>query len=98
MHFDYLNQVMDKNIVYQDISAVDALWTIYQQQNEWVRKTFLARVNKSDGDDEMPYMRTREDMMKISRERMRDIIAGQEPTLSNDEVMRLVNDAIAVNV
>ena len=89
---------MEENKIYQDVSAVDALWTIYQQQNEWVRKTFLDRVRNADCDLEMPYMRTREDMMKISRERMRDIIAGQEPTLSHDEAMRLVNDAITVNV
>jgi len=86
---------MNESVIQQDISAVDALWTIYQQQSEWVRKTFLDRVREADSKTDIPYLRTRDEMMETSRERMRDIIAGKEQTLSHDEAMKLINQAIA---
>ena len=42
----------------------------------------------------MPGMYSREEMMEVSKQRMRDIIAGQEQTLSHEEVMQLVDNAI----
>jgi Mg2+/Co2+ transporter CorC len=74
---------------------VDALLAIYHQQNENVRKSFLMRVCQEDGLLDMPGLRTREEMMEISKERMRDIIAGNERTLSHEETMKLVDMAIA---
>ena len=59
---------------YQDMSAVDALWTLYLQQSQWVREAFRSRINSQDVPDEMPTLRTREEMMAVSRERMRDIM------------------------
>lgn len=79
----------------QDVSVVDALLTIYRQQSEKVRRDFLARVRQEDGLLDMPGLRTREEMMQVSRERMRDIIAGREKTLSHEEAMKMVDDAIA---
>ncbi len=52
-------------------------------------------MNENVKCQEMPCLRTREEMMKISKERMRDIIAGKEQTLSHDEAMKLINQAIA---
>jgi len=49
-------------------------------------------MNENVKCQEMPCLRTREEMMKISKERMRDIIAGKEQTLSHDEAMRLINN------
>ncbi len=80
---------------YQDMSAVDALWTLYRQQSQWVRNTFRDRINSQDVLDEMPTFRSREEMMEVSRERMRDIIDGRERTLSHNEAMQLVDQAIA---
>lgn len=79
----------------QDVSMVNALLTIYRQQNERVRRDFLVRVREEDGLLDMPGMRTREEMMQISRERMRNIIAGSEQTLSHEEAMKMVDEAIA---
>ena len=86
---------MEATVVSQDVSVVDALLTIYRQQNESVRRDFLLRVRQEDSLLDMPGMRTREEMMQVSRERMRDIIAGREQTLSHDEVMEMVDNAIA---
>lgn len=86
---------MDTNVMLQDVSVVDALLTIYHQQNESVRRDFLVRVRQEDALLDMPGLRTREEMTEVSRERMRDIVAGREQTLSHEEAMRLVDEAIA---
>ena len=44
---------------------------------------------------DMPGLRTREEMMEVSQERMRDIVAGREQTLSHEEAMKMVDKAIA---
>ena len=86
---------METNVRVQEDSVVDALLTIYRQQNERVRRDFLVRIRQEDSLLDMPGMRTREEMMQVSRERMSDIIAGREQTLTHDEVMKLVDNAIA---
>lgn len=74
---------------------MDALWTIYQQQSEQVRRAFLVRVRQVDGLLDMPGIRSREEMENLSKQRMRDIIAGWENTVSHEEAMKLVDKAIA---
>ena len=86
---------METDVIYQEVSVVDALLTLYHQQNERVRQAFLARVYQEDSLSDMPGLRTREEMMEVSRERMRDIVAGREQTLSHEEVMKMVDGAIA---
>lgn len=86
---------METNAVYQETSPVDALWTIYQQQSEQVRRAFLVRVRQADGLLDMPGIRSREEMENLSKQRMRDIIAGRENTVSHEEAMKLVDKAIA---
>ena len=87
--------VMETSVISQEMSIVDALLAIYHQQSERVRKSFLTRVREEDGLLDMPGLRTREEMMEVSRERMRDIIAEREQTLSHEEVMKMVDMAIA---
>lgn len=90
---------MEMNTTYQRTTPEDALWTLYRQQTLKVRHAFLARVRKEDLEAsevlQMPGMYSREEMMEVSKQRMRDIIAGREQTLSHDEVMQLVDNAIA---
>lgn len=86
---------METNAVYQETSPLDALWTIYQQQSEQVRRAFLVRVRQADGLLDMPGIRSREEMENLSKQRMRDIIAGRENTVSHEEAMKLVDKAIA---
>ena len=66
---------METNVRAQEVSVVDALLTIYRQQDEKVRRDFLVRVRQEDSLLDMPGMRTREEMIEVSRERMRDIVA-----------------------
>ena len=86
---------METNVRVQEVSVVDPLLTIYRQQDERVRRDFLVRIRQEDSLLDMPGMRTREEMMQVSRERMSDIIAGREQTLTHDEVMKMVDNAIA---
>lgn len=74
---------------------MDALWTIYQQQSEQVKRAFLVRVRQTDCLLDMPGIRSREEMESVSKERMRDIIAGRENTVSHEEAMKMVDKAIA---
>ena len=90
--------IMETNVRAQEVSVVDALLTIYRQQDEKVRRDFLVRVRQEDSLLDMPGMRTREEMIEVSRERMRDIVAGREQTLSHEEAMKLVDEAIAETV
>lgn len=89
---------METNVRAQEVSVVDALLTIYRQQDEKVRRDFLVRVRQEDSLLDMPGMRTREEMIEVSRERMRDIVTGREQTLSHEEAMKLVDEAIAETV
>ena len=43
----------------------------------------------------MPGMYSREEMMEVSKQRMRDVIAGREQPLTHDEVMQLFDNAIS---
>ena len=86
---------METNAVYQETSPLDALWTIYQQQSEQVKRAFLVRVRQTDCLLDMPGIRSREEMESVSKERMRDIIAGRENTVSHEDAMKMVDKAIA---
>ena len=93
---------METNATYQRTTPEDALWTLYRQQTLKVRHAFLSRVKREDvevnEDLQMPGMYSREEMMEVSKQRMRDIIAGREQTLSHEDVMQLVDNAIAETV
>ena len=90
---------MEINATYQRTTPEDALWTLYSQQTLKVRHAFLARVKREDIEAnealQIPGMYSREEMMEVSKQRMHDIIAGREQTLSHEDVMQLVDNAIA---
>ena len=74
---------METNAVYQETSPLDALWTIYQQQSEQVKRAFLVRVRQTDCLLDMPGIRSREEMESESKERMSVIMASREKTMSH---------------
>jgi hypothetical protein len=89
---------MEMNVVYQDSSPLDALWTLYQQQSEQVRRAFLIRARQADKELDMPGLLTRDEMVKVSLERMRDIVDGREQTLVHNDVMSMIDEAITAAV
>ena len=90
---------METNATYHSASPEDALWTLYRQQTLRVRHAFLARVRMEDREvgaaAEMPGMYSREEMMELSKQRMHDILDEREHTLSHEDAMQLVDNAIA---
>ena len=90
---------MEMDATNQRTLPEDALWTLYRQQTLKVRHAFLARVKREDFEAnealQMPGSYSREEMMEVSKQRMRDIIAGREQTLSHEDVMQIVDNAIS---
>ena len=90
---------METDATYQSTAPEDALWTLYRQQTLKVRHAFLARVRIEDREVcdavQMPGMHSREEMMELSKQRMQDILSEREQTLSHEDVMQLVDNAIA---
>ena len=71
---------------HQDMSPVDALWTLYQQQSQRVRDAFRNRLAQS----EISELRslTTEEAKVLTLQRGRDIKAGRAKLISHDEVMQ----------
>ena len=90
---------IEMNTTYQRTSPEDALWTLYRQQTLKVRHAFLSRVKREDIEAceafQMHGLYSREEIMEVSKQRMRDIISGQERTISHEEAMLLADNAIA---
>ena len=78
---------------YQDMSAVDALWTLYQQQSQWVREAFRNRLAQS----EISELRslTTEEAKALTLQRGRDIKAGRAKLIPHDEVMQEMEQMLA---
>lgn len=69
---------------YQDMSAVDALWTLYMQQSQHVRDAFRSRIANEDNDLQCL---TVEEAKAITLQRGRDIKAGRDKLIPHEEVM-----------
>ena len=63
---------------YQDMSAVDALWTLYRQQSQWVRNALRDRINSQDEKQESEQLKpyTMEEINAMIDQSERDSAAG----------------------
>ena len=93
---------METNATYHSTTPEDVLWTLYRQQTPKTHKAFLARVRKKSREVgnavELPGMHSRDEMMELSKQCMQDILGNREKTLSHEEMMRLVDNAIAKSI
>ena len=71
---------------HQDMSAVDALWTLYRQQPQRVRDAFRNRIAQTEI-GEMQY-RTEAEAKALTLQRGHSIKAGRSKLIPHDEVMR----------
>lgn len=78
---------------YQDVSAVDALWTLYQQQSQRVRDAFRSRIAQAEIDELQ--CRTEAEAKALTLRRGRDIKNGRSKLLPHGEVMREMEQMIA---
>ena len=70
---------------YQDMSAVDALWTLYQQQSQRVREAFRSRIANEDNDLQCL---TEEEAKAMTLQRGRDIKTGRAKLIPHEAVMQ----------
>ena len=80
---------------YQDMSAVDALWTLYRQQSQWVRNALRDRINSQDEKQESEQLKpyTMEEINAMLDAAEADIAAGR--TTPHEESMRQARESIA---
>lgn len=70
---------------YPEISAVDALWTLYLQQSRTVRDAFRNRLAQSGANE--PQSLTAEEVKALTLQRGRDIKAGRAKLIAHETVM-----------
>lgn len=84
---------MQTAVNYQDMSVVDALWTLYRQQSQRVRDAFLNRIVQNEADGLQA--RTEAEAKALTLQRGRDIKAGRAKLLPHDEVMHEMEQMLA---
>ncbi len=78
---------------HQDMSAVDALWTLYQQQSRRVRDAFRSRIAQDEIDGLIT--RTEDEAKALTLLRGRDIKAGRTKLIPHEEVMQEMEQMLA---
>ncbi|MBP5364379.1 MAG: hypothetical protein J6Y82_00445 [Bacteroidales bacterium] len=76
---------MQTIVNYQDMSAVDALWTLYKQQSRRVREAFRSRIAQEEAKGAVCISET--EAKALTLKRGRDIKAGRTKLISHDKVM-----------
>lgn len=78
---------------HQDMSAVDALWTLYRQQSQRVRDAFRSRIAQ----DEIGELRchTELEAKALTLQRGRAIKSGRAKLIPHDEVMNEMEQMLA---
>ncbi len=75
------------------MSAVDALWTLYQQQSRRVRDAFRSRIAQDEIDGLI--IRTEDEAKALTLLRGRDIKAGRTKLIPHEEVMQEMEQMLA---
>lgn len=78
---------------YPDMSAVDALWTLYRQQPRKVRDAFRIRLAQSETGE--PLSLTSEEARTLTLQRGRDIKAGRTKLIAHESVMQEMDQMLA---
>lgn len=78
---------------HQDMSAVDALWTLYQQQPRRVQDAFRSRIAQEEIDGLI--IRTEDEAKALTLLRGRDIKAGRTKLIPHEEVMQEMEQMLA---
>ena len=76
-----------------EISAVDALWTLYWQQPRKVRDAFRNRLAQSEANE--PQSLTAEEAKALTMQRGRDIKAGRAKLIDHETVMQEMEQLLA---
>ncbi|MDY6288272.1 MAG: hypothetical protein SPM02_02355 [Bacteroidales bacterium] len=77
----------------QEMSAVDALWTLYRQQSQRVRQAFRIRIAQDESNEITPL--TEEEAKRMALQRGRDIKTGRTKLIPHDNVMQEMEQMLA---
>ncbi len=77
----------------QEMSAVDALWTLYRQQSQRVRQAFRIRIAQDESNEITPL--TEEEAKRMALQRGRDIKTGRAKLIPHDNVMQEMEQMLA---
>lgn len=77
----------------QEMSAVEALWTLYRQQPRRVREAFRIRISEDASAE--PYPLTETEAKALTLQRCRDIKAGRAKLIAHDDVMQEMEQMLA---
>lgn len=84
---------MQTAVNYPEMSAVDALWTLYRQQPRRVRDAFRSRLAQNETDE--PRSLTAEEAKTLTLQRGRDIKAGRAKLIAHETVMQEMEQMLA---
>ena len=84
---------MQTDANYLDMSAVDALWTLYRQQSRKVRDAFRTRIAQSEAGE--PQTLTSEEAKALTLQRGRDIKSGRVKLIPHEKVMQEMEQMLA---
>lgn len=84
---------MQTAVTHLEMSAVDALWTLYRQQPRRVRDAFRIRLAQSETDE--PRSLTSEEAKALTLQRGRDIKAGRAQCIAHETVMLEMEQMLA---
>ncbi len=84
---------MQSAVNHSEMSAVDALWTLYWQQSREVRDAFRIRLAQSETGE--PRILISEEAKTLTLQRGRDIKAGRAKLIDHETVMQEMEQMLA---
>ena len=84
---------MQTAVNHSEMSALDALWTLYLQQPRRVRDAFRVRLAQSETGE--PQILTSEEAKALTLQRGRDIKAGHAKLIAHETVMQEMEQMLA---
>jgi hypothetical protein len=90
---NYRSTTMQTAVNHSEMSAVDALWTLYWQQSREVRDAFRIRLAQSETGE--PRILTSNEAKSLTLQRGRDIKAGRAKLIAHETVMQEMEQILA---
>ena len=93
---NYRSTTMQTAVNHSEMSAVDALWTLYWQQSREVRDAFRIRLAQNETGE--PRILTSDEAKSLTLQRGRDIKAGRAKLIAHETVMQEMEQMLATYV
>jgi predicted lysophospholipase L1 biosynthesis ABC-type transport system permease subunit len=90
---NYRSTTMQTAVNHSEMSAVDALWTLYWQQSREVRDAFRIRLAQSETGE--PRILTSEEVKALTLQRGHEIKVGRAKLIAHETVMQEMEQMLA---